>query len=188
MRMALLLSVLVGCEFSTTISPSGTGTDADAMVTADARPDAKALPACPPPPSGCAAAFDCATSTESCYYYCATSDQWDDANNRCEGIASGACLVTLNDAAESQCVFAAAGAGSLVYIGLRQPGGSAEPNGSWGWCSTSTYGPSWSSGEPNNSGTFGEDCAASSTQGLWVDVGCGESFRFICEAPRPPAI
>jgi hypothetical protein len=185
MRTALLMSVLVACEFSTPVSQPGA---IDAPPTIDARPDAKPLPACPAAPSGCTAAFDCPTHPASCFYYCATGDQSNDANTRCASIATGACLVTLNDAAESMCVLAAAGAGSLIYIGLRQPGGSSEPNGDWGWyCGTSTYGPTWSNGEPNNSGLGGEDCAASTPQGLWVDVGCGESFRFICEAPRPPA-
>ena len=186
MRSCLATILLVGCEFGTTISEPGVVADAPTMI--DARPDATPLPACPAAPSGCTAAFDCATHLASCYYYCASPDQSNDANTRCASIASGACLVTLDDVAESICVLAAAGGTSLVYVGLRQPGGSSEPSGGWGWyCGTSTYGPNWSSGEPSNSGIGGEDCAATDTQGRWVDVGCNESFRFICEAPRPPS-
>jgi hypothetical protein len=39
----------------------------------------------------------------------------------------------------------------------------------------------WQGGEPNDAGTFGEDCAEMYDTGLWNDEGCGTSLRFVCE-------
>jgi hypothetical protein len=151
----------------------------------DAPPDASLTVNCPPPPSGCTL-FGCAASAGSCYYYCAVPASFSDATSRCQGIGAGGCLVTLNDANEDACVRMNAGTGNLIYIGLVQSSQGSEPAGGWGWdCGTSTYGPNWTGSEPNNSGFGGEDCGAMNTAGGWVDVGCGEAFRSICEVPRP---
>lgn len=139
------------------------------------------LPACPSPPGGCIA-FTCAT-TRSCYYYCAGMSRSTDAQTRCTMIASGGCLVTLDDTDEDTCVRTMAGPGSLIHIGLIQPSGSSEPAGGWTWrCGTSTFGPKWTGSEPNDSG--GEDCGTTNVDGGWVDVGCTERFRSVCEVPR----
>jgi len=99
------------------------------------------------------------------------------------GIAAGGCLVTLDDTAEDQCVRTNAGAGDLIHVGLVQASSGPEPAGGWGWrCGASSYGPRWRSGEPNGSS---EDCGAMDTEGNWIDVGCNEDFRFVCEVPRP---
>ncbi len=161
----------------------------DAAVDAppDSPPDASLTYDCPPPPTGCAL-FGCAgpASADSCYYYCAGAESFSTATSRCAAIGQSGCLVTLNDAIEDACVRANAGAGGLIYIGLEQSSQGSEPAGGWGWdCGSSNYGPNWTGTEPNNSGFGGEDCGAMNTAGGWVDVGCGETFRYVCELPRP---
>lgn len=159
--------------------------DAPPDASIDAPPDASLTVGCPPAPTGCSL-FGCAGSPDSCYYYCASSRSFSAATNACQGIGQNGCLVTLNDELEDSCVRLNAGAGGLIYIGLVQDFFGAEPAGGWGWsCGTSTYGPNWAGNEPNNSGFGGEDCGAMNTSGGWVDVGCGETFRFVCELPRP---
>jgi hypothetical protein len=186
-RVSLLVLLLGGCSFSAPLEPGERDAAEQQAIdaAADAAVDAPALPACPSPPAGCTP-FDCPMSTASCYYYCPNEASSGGANGTCRAIATDACLVTLNDAIESACVLAAAGAGDLIYIGLRQPSGSDEPDDDWGWyCGSSDITSTWKPGEPNNSGTFGEDCGAMDTAGLWIDVGCSETFRYVCEAPRP---
>ena len=185
MRLIAALVLLAGCEFSARLDPGARDAEPTPVDAAPDAPDASQLPACPPAPTGCTT-FDCAMSPASCYYYCPSERSSGSAQGVCSGIASEACLVTLDDAVESACVRAAAGVGDLIYIGLRQDSEGSEPAGDWGWyCDDSSITATWKPGEPNNAGTFGEDCGAMDTTGLWVDVGCSETFRFICEAPRP---
>ena len=184
-RCLVTALLLVGCTFSTTID-QGQQPGADTKPI-DAAIDAKPLPACPTM-ANCVSFKNCeAAHPESCYYYCSSTETWQTSQNACQNIpGGGGCLVTLNDEAESACVVAGAGGSGLIYIGLRQPGGSSEPSGSWGWqCGSSSIAPMWNTGEPNDSGIGGEDCGATDTNGKWVDVGCGEQFRFVCEKPRP---
>lgn len=178
MRLGLAATVLVACSFSTTI-------ENPVMIDAPMI-DANPLPACPAAPSGCVQ-FNCLTNPASCYYYCNSTESSNTANNECMKIATGACLVTLNDADENACVIAAAGGSGLIYVGLKQSPSGSEPSGGWGWyCGTSAFGPMWSTNEPNNAGILSEeDCGASNTGGRWVDVNCVEQFRYVCEAPRP---
>lgn len=39
----------------------------------------------------------------------------------------------------------------------------------------------WKSGEPNNVGQHGEDCATVSSRGLWNDATCSGAEAWICE-------
>ncbi len=195
------VALLAGCSFvhgSLPISqddaspalPDAPDVDApivDAAVDAppDAPPDASLTVGCPPAPTGCSM-FGCAGSPDSCYYYCPNTASFSGARSACQNIGQNGCLVTLNDETEDACVRLHAGAGSLIYIGLVQSASGAEPAGGWGWsCGTSMYGPKWTGNEPNNSGFGGEDCGAMNTAGGWVDVGCSETFRYVCEVPRP---
>lgn len=159
--------------------------DAPIDAPPDAPPDASLIVGCPPAPTGCSL-FGCAGSPDSCYYYCPGDASFSGATAACQNIGQNGCLVTLNDADEDSCVRQNAGAGGLIYIGLVQSSNGSEPANGWGWsCGTSSYGPNWTGSEPNNSGFGGEDCGAMNTAGGWVDVGCGETFRFVCEVPRP---
>ena len=179
--LAAALLLVVGCQFSTTLEQQP-----DGHMAIDAAIDAKPLPVCANVPNGCTT-FNCPSNPASCYYYCPSTETFGTSQNVCQNIpGGGGCLVTLSDAMESACITAAVGAGDLIYIGYRQAGGSPEPTGGWDWqCPSSTYGPNWSTGEPNDSGLGGEDCSAMGTNGKWVDVGCSEQFRFVCEKPRP---
>lgn len=171
MRWLAFVLAVGGCGFEVTITAGDGATQADADLSS-----------CPAAPTGCTA-FACST-TRSCYYYCASSQRSTDAQARCAMIAGNGCLVTLDDADEDVCVRTNAGSGDLIHIGLIQPSGSQEPDGGWTWrCGTSTLAAQWTGDEPND-GSGGEDCGTTDPNGGWVDVGCYERFRFVCEVPR----
>jgi hypothetical protein len=181
----LLLVLAASCAFDPKSSP-GTSGDA-APLPIDAAPDAAAPDAriCPAAPAGCEA-FTCAGST-SCYYRCAARS-WEDARDRCAGDAIG-CLVTIDNAAEDQCVFAntAPAFPDLVWVGYRQSGGGGVA-ANWGWeCGTSPYvAPNWGQFEPNDSDNAedgDEDCASIGQNNAWIDIDCGDSKRYVCELP-----
>lgn len=204
MRRAVVLLALVGCGFSPgsagTPGPidaprtdaSGPGGDAavDAAVVApDAPipPDASTLdPECPAAPAGCTA-FGCAAVQDRCYYLCAGPRDMPGAQAVCSALMgdSAGCLLTLNSPAEQSCVIAQAAAvnGTDFYVGWVQDPNGQEDGGGWGWlCGSSSHSPGWGSGQPDN-GSFPnqEDCAVLSVGGNLGDVGCDESFRFVCE-------
>lgn len=149
----------------------------DAMhdVSIDAR-------VCPDKP-GCTT-FQCASSA-SCYYYCtAQKRDWQNAQQECQQI-SGACLVTINDQAEEDCIvtnvmptFA-----NFPWIGYHQSPNAAEPAGGWSFvCGTSSYSPAWAPGEPDEAQGGAEDCAGIAENG-WFDNGCNATGRYLCELP-----
>ncbi len=120
------------------------------------------------------------------YQLCTTTRSWTDALAACRA-SPGYDLVSLDDAAEETAVWGAAiaAADEDWWIGLNDradEGTFAWPNGS-----TSTH-RHWAGGQPND--YFGQDCVtvddgtgAGEERGHWNDRDCGDSHRYICEAP-----
>ena len=113
---------------------------------------------------------------------------WATARDACPLIAAGACLATIDDQAEQNCLVQAAmpdfAMSNWIWIGYRQPPGTAEPLSGWGWeCGASTFTQSpWGfGGEPDENGE--EDCAAMSNGGTWFDASCADTARYLCELP-----
>jgi hypothetical protein len=151
----------------------------DAALQSDAPIDARV---CPDKP-GCTV-FQCASSS-SCYYNCtATKRPWQAAQDDCKTIP-GACLVTINDQEEEDCIVANAMPTfpTFPWIGYHQGPTAAEPAGGWSFvCGTSTFSPAWAPGEPDEAQGGAEDCTGMAEDG-WFDNGCAEVARYLCELP-----
>jgi hypothetical protein len=200
--LAVAAAVLAGCPFEHGERPhdaaprDGTGSDVDADTPRDARQvdaaiDARACPAAPPD----CELFTCSSST-SCYYVCGNSTpgskkSWPAARAACTEIGAGACIATIDDQDEQDCILHKARPSfpmsNWIWFGYRQPPGTGEPLDGWAWeCSTSTFTQApWGSGavggEPSQTGE--EDCAAMTTDGGWFDASCNDSARYLCELP-----
>jgi hypothetical protein len=195
MRLWFVIA-LVACNYA---PPHMAAFSGDATNSTDGRlddssppdgppPDMTTLPACPPAPSGCEL-FECAEST-SCYYKC-PARSWTGARDQCVTDQRG-CLATINSASEDVCLFANVGPlvfPDLAWFGYRQASNQATPIAGWDWeCGNSTYlAPNWGAFEPNdgnNSENNAENCAAIGADGAWIDIGCSDQKRYVCELPR----
>jgi hypothetical protein len=196
MRLAVVFAV-AACNYA----PARVGGTADDAATGDSstvNPDAAndapppdALPPCPPAPTG-ATLFECPGET-SCYYRFPAATSWNAARDRCVTEQRG-CLVTINNANEQACVFAQFDPISFpnfIYIGYHQADNQANPQAGWSWeCGNSQFlAPNWNDagGEPNDgngSENNSENCVALGGGGAWIDIGCNDDDRFVCELPR----
>ncbi|GMV38718.1 MAG: hypothetical protein AMXMBFR64_04340 [Myxococcales bacterium] len=119
------------------------------------------------------------------YLLCSGKVTWNTAKNNCASAGDGYHLVTIQSAAENAFVagIAAAVSTSHWWIGLTDSGSE----GAWKWVTGEDvlYGPPWAPGEPgepDDSGT--EKCAIIGVGwdgAPWVDVGCSESYSYVCE-------
>lgn len=203
MRAAFAVAavVLAGCRFEHGAAGAQAG---DALVDSDVRDDAAmddassdaALDAraCPSAPANCMA-FTCGSSP-TCYYVCgdATAGSkkgWGPARDACAAIGDGACIATIDDQAEQDCIVQKAMPSfpdaNWIWFGYHQMPGTGEPLDGWEWeCGSSAFTQApWGSGstgsEPNQGGE--EDCAAMTTDGGWFDASCGDRARYLCELP-----
>src|SRR5262245_50337785 len=163
---------MVACSFEHGVPATGDAKRVDAA--SDGKPaDARI---CPAAPNGCTA-FPCA-GTASCYFVCGNAinrPPWLTAVGQCQ--AAGACLVTINSAAEQMCLTQQTmpSVQSPVWIGL------GETAGGWGWrCGPASSYANWAPGQPMNQ-TGLETCAAMVDTGAWIAVRCDASARFVCE-------
>ena len=116
------------------------------------------------------------------YLLCNSKVTWPVAKDNCAKAGPGYHLATIQSAAENAFVASAiAPIGTHSWwIGLTD----SENEGTWKWVTGEAvaYGPPWAPGEPNNSGN--EDCAImdlGSAGAAWIDAGCYETFRYVCE-------
>lgn len=199
------LALVSGCIFrdsSTSDGPKpgpgndGPGSDGAGGGVIDAAsgqpPDAVDPASCPAPPPQCTV-FTCAGST-SCYYRCQSKRAFAGAQTQCLQIREGnslACLATISNATEQQCIAQAVAPGlpDFVWAGYSQVSGAGTPSGSWSWsCGSSLYvHPSWAQGgEPNDLDGIEngqENCLGLAGLGAWIDVDCGVEARYVCELP-----
>lgn len=189
--------VLGACGFEgSPAAPVNGDATHDATIVDDAAIDARPIDAaeCPAAPSGCTA-FSCAAST-SCYYHCTTKLSYTDATARCESAGMG-CITRVDSLAEDTCLHDFAmpdfQAGTIAFIGFRQEPDQPATDAGWNWqCGDTTYLPAnWGTFEPNdNDGNppFNEmnreNCAALVGDNAWLDIGCIEPRRYICELER----
>lgn len=140
---------------------------------------------CLPPPSPTCVLFTCPGS-DHCYYECGRTPTskatWVGAVGACTQSQRG-CIATINDQLEQDCIAAATMPmfPDAVWLGYHQPSGASEPAEDWAWqCGTSAFAPAWGASQPDNAGA-GENCAAMTDAGDWIDADCSGTARFVCE-------
>lgn len=117
------------------------------------------------------------------YLFVRTPKTWEEAQTYCQ--LRGYNLVTIDSDGEEQFLdlqesrqYNVSGTG--WWIGYNDRGLESI----WGWSSGSSTYTNWSSGQPNDSGTAGEDCAVdrdAMAASTWNDVACSLSNPFVCE-------
>lgn len=133
-----------------------------------------------------------ADNEERLYLICSTPIKWTAAALVCQ--SEGQMLVKIDDADEKVAVLshAIARMGAVPFwIG----GSDAAVADTWIWpdgvefwqgkengASVGGAYNNWRAGEPNDDGT--EACAASLSDGLWVDTTCNSNYPFVCERPQ----
>lgn len=192
---ALFLAVLGGCESNIGDAPPSTAdsgvedtADARVVVLADAAqaeaPDAASPDAAPRPcVEGLTRVFNEATG--SCYFYLGDPLAWDAAQAACVSLDAHLATFTsaLENAFASQLVD-----GEEPWIGASD----SVVEGTFTWVTAEPFAfAHWRSGEPNNGGTNGEDCAVLEGLGvclvaegcLWDDRDCAVPRDYVCERP-----
>ncbi|XP_034292028.1 CD209 antigen-like protein E [Pantherophis guttatus] len=109
------------------------------------------------------------------YYFSDTEENWKMAREKCADLDSH--LVIINTKQEQDFVIETLK--QSIWLGLND----TEEEGTWRWIDGSPLGElrSWRTGEPNNNGKNGEDCAVLYKEGNWNDIRCDTRVKFVCE-------
>ena len=140
-------------------------------------------------PDACPAGCVVRTDPPRLYMFCATAATWPNARTTCASQLM--LLARVDDPSENTWMRItgneAIGTGDFWLGGTDtvgenvwrwDDGAQFWQGGSGGTVVGGLY-AAWDSGEPNDDGT--EDCAEMRSNGLWNDVGCGDSQPFACE-------
>jgi hypothetical protein len=115
-------------------------------------------------------------------YLLSNAGTWQDA--QAEAVSMGGNLVTINDQAEQDWLTSTFANNGLLWTGYTDQ----ETEGVWKWISgeNSTY-TNWSSGEPNNLSTYGENYAGFGWYSYWNDISTSDYSNIpgIIEIPNP---
>lgn len=112
----------------------------------------------------------------TCYLFSTEPKPWMEAKAFCAGL--GGQLAVVNSELENKFLANHIMETRVFWLGLSD----MHKEGDWQWvdgCSLSLS--FWNSGEPNNVGQHGEDCATVSSRGLWNDATCSGVEAWICE-------
>ncbi|KAM4643782.1 C-type lectin domain family 17, member A-like [Amazona ochrocephala] len=112
----------------------------------------------------------------TCYFFSSATKSWWEAKEFC-GHLNGS-LATVSS--EQEDIFLANHIleNRVFWLGLTD----SDREGHWQWGDGSS--PSitfWNTGEPNNVGEHGEDCATILPNGRWNDASCSGKEAWICE-------
>jgi hypothetical protein len=174
-------------------SDAGSGATADASTSdaaSGAGQDASLPDAAAPVPDAPLAACDQGDNriedpgTGSCYMFFASPLSWDQARVACAAL--GGHLAALTSLTENELASRIALAED-VWIGA----GDQFSENSFVWVTGEPFAfDHWRSGEPNNGGDSGEDCAVAEGENnvpgegcLWDDRDCDTPSSYLCERP-----
>ncbi|KAI6061506.1 C-type lectin domain family 17, member A-like protein [Aix galericulata] len=112
----------------------------------------------------------------TCYLFSTEPKPWMDAKASCAGL--GGQLAVVNSELENKFLANHIMETRVFWLGLSD----MHKEGDWQWVDGRSLSLSfWKSGEPNNVGQHGEDCATVSSHGLWNDATCSGAEAWICE-------
>uniref|UniRef100_A0A8C3CM83 C-type lectin domain-containing protein n=1 Tax=Cairina moschata TaxID=8855 RepID=A0A8C3CM83_CAIMO len=112
----------------------------------------------------------------TCYLFSTEPKPWMDAKASCAGL--GGQLAIVNSELENKFLANHIMETRVFWLGLSD----MHKEGDWQWVDGRSLSLSfWKSGEPNNVGQHGEDCATVSSRGLWNDATCSGAEAWICE-------
>uniref|UniRef100_A0A663E8B5 C-type lectin domain-containing protein n=1 Tax=Aquila chrysaetos chrysaetos TaxID=223781 RepID=A0A663E8B5_AQUCH len=106
---------------------------------------------------------------KTCYFFSSTTKPWLAAKDFCTNFNSHLAIKFLANHIMDHRVF---------WLGLTD----MHTEGNWKWVDGSILSLSfWNSGEPNNVGHQGEDCATIYSSGHWNDATCSNAEPWVCE-------
>ncbi|NXV80478.1 CL17A protein, partial [Atlantisia rogersi] len=112
----------------------------------------------------------------NCYFFSTTTKPWLAAKEFCSNF--NAHLVIVDSEQENKFLANRIMDNRVFWLGLSD----THKEGDWMWDNGQSLSLSfWSSGEPNNVGEHGEDCATINPHGRWNDVICSNGEAWICE-------
>eukprot|EP00075_Anas_platyrhynchos_P011143 XP_027300396.1 C-type lectin domain family 17, member A [Anas platyrhynchos] len=112
----------------------------------------------------------------TCYLFSTDAKPWMEAKDSCAGL--GGQLAIVNSELENKFLANYIMETRVFWLGLSD----MHKEGDWQWVDGRSLSLSfWGSGEPNNVGQHGEDCATVSSRGLWNDATCSGAEAWICE-------
>ncbi|XP_074786225.1 C-type lectin domain family 17, member A-like [Athene noctua] len=113
---------------------------------------------------------------KTCYYFSSNTKTWLGAKEFCANY--NAHLAVVNSEQENKFLANHVMDNRVFWLGLTD----MHTEGSWQWVDSRSLSLSfWNTGEPNNAGQHGEDCASIYANGRWNDAICSTAERWICE-------
>ncbi|XP_009321433.1 PREDICTED: low affinity immunoglobulin epsilon Fc receptor-like [Pygoscelis adeliae] len=121
---------------------------------------------------------------KTCYFFSTTKQPWLAAKQSCNDF--NAHLAVVDTEQENKFLANHIMKDRVFWLGLTD----MDSESNWQWVNGrslslsyvfSLIGGFWNSGEPNNAGQQGEDCATIYSSGLWNDVLCSSAEAWICE-------
>ncbi|NXO51727.1 CL17A protein, partial [Aramus guarauna] len=113
---------------------------------------------------------------KTCYFFSTTNKPWLAAKDSCGDF--NAHLVVINSEQENKFLANHIMENRVFWLGLTD----MYKEGDWQWTDGRLLSLSfWNSGEPNNVGHHGEDCATIYSSGRWNDASCSNAEAWICE-------
>lgn len=113
---------------------------------------------------------------KTCYFFSTDPKPWMDAKTSCAEL--GGQLAIVNSELENKFLANHIMETRVFWLGLSD----MHKEGDWQWLDGRSLSLAfWKSGEPNNVGQHGEDCATVSSRGLWNDATCSSAEAWICE-------
>ncbi|KAK1189943.1 FCER2 protein, partial [Pygoscelis papua] len=113
---------------------------------------------------------------KTCYFFSTTKQPWLAAKQSCNDF--NAHLAVVDTEQENKFLANHIMKDRVFWLGLTD----MDSESNWQWVNGRSLSLSfWNSGEPNNAGQQGEDCAMIYSSGLWNDVLCSSAEAWICE-------
>ncbi|KAF1494155.1 C-type lectin domain family 17, member A, partial [Eudyptula minor novaehollandiae] len=113
---------------------------------------------------------------KTCYFFSTTKKPWLAAKQSCHDF--NAHLAIVDTEQENKFLANHIMKDRVFWLGLTD----TDSENNWQWVNGRSLSLSfWNSGEPNNAGQQGEDCATIYSSGLWNDILCSSPEAWICE-------